>query len=213
MGVCPIIFNMLQFWLIDSIVKAKDALNLGSPDPNIADEAQEPLFADGNDSDDNGNVTSHSRRRSSRDLERGVSPLKLSPSSPTREYNEPKPSSTMQPKTTTNVAGPSALPSHQAIKRGSPPPSPAQGPTTSNVPKADDDDWNSWDDDADWGGEAAGTADPWSSQPGSRTRTKSATSRSPKAGSGRLSLQRHRSEGNERTAWGMDVIHTPGGPT
>jgi hypothetical protein len=222
MGVCPILFNMLQFWLIDSIVKAKDALNLGSPDPNVIadEEAQAPLFAHEHDSDEEGNGTIHPprRHRTSRDHERGVSPLKLSPSPPpANDYDEPKPpslpktktSTASHAKTTTNAAGTSALPDYQAIKRRSPPPSPAYGPTE-GVPKGQDDDWNTWEDDADWNGEApVGEVDPLSKSR-SRTRTKSPI-RSPKTGSRRLSLNRRRSEGNERTAWGMDVISTTTG--
>jgi len=185
---------------------------LGSPDPNVIadEEAQAPLFE--HDSDEEGNGIVPRRLRTSRDLERGVSPLKLSPSPPANGHDEPKPSSlpktetssTFHTESTTNAVGTSALPDYQAIKRRSPPPSPAYGPTE-GVPKGEDDDWNAWEDDADWTGEVAvGEVDPWS-KPGSRARTKSPT-RSPKTGTRRLSLNRLRGEGSERTAWGMDVI-------
>ncbi|KAJ7068670.1 vacuolar membrane protein-domain-containing protein [Mycena amicta] len=49
MGVFPIIMNILQFWLIDSIVKASGvALDLDSPDPLD----REPLFGAPDDDDD-----------------------------------------------------------------------------------------------------------------------------------------------------------------
>lgn len=204
MGVCPILFNMLQFWLIDSIVKAKEAFNLGSPDLEQAvDEAQAPLFADNNeDSDDESRPVSPRRRRVSRDLERGISPLKLSPKALIPPSEEPKPS-TSEPSKEGNKASGSVLGS--PIKRRSPPPSPAYG-AKEDVP--DDDDWNEWDDDANWDEVAT---DPWTTKKTSgHERAKSAASRSPKAGVRRLSLNRLRGEGSERTAWGMDVINNPG---
>jgi hypothetical protein len=53
MGIFPILMNILQFWLIDSIVKASGvALDLDSPDPLD----REPLFGapDDDDEDDDG---------------------------------------------------------------------------------------------------------------------------------------------------------------
>ncbi|KAJ7228262.1 vacuolar membrane protein-domain-containing protein [Mycena pura] len=53
MGVFPIIMNIIQFWLIDSIVKASGvALDLDTPDPLD----REPLFGAPDDDDENPNV-------------------------------------------------------------------------------------------------------------------------------------------------------------
>jgi hypothetical protein len=55
MGLFPIMMNVLQFWLIDSIVKASAAVAL-PPDSrrNSTDEANEPLFAAPDGDDDSG---------------------------------------------------------------------------------------------------------------------------------------------------------------
>ncbi|KAJ7749249.1 vacuolar membrane protein-domain-containing protein [Mycena olivaceomarginata] len=60
MGIFPILMNILQFWLIDSIVKASGvALDLDSPDPLD----REPLFRspddDDDDDDDAGSIGIH----------------------------------------------------------------------------------------------------------------------------------------------------------
>ncbi len=53
MGIFPIIMNIIQFWLIDSIVKASSAISLdsASSDPND-DEHQQPLFGASSDDED-----------------------------------------------------------------------------------------------------------------------------------------------------------------
>ena len=55
MGLCPILLNMLQFWMIDSIVKASDSLGLttNALSPPV-DESREPLFVNEQDSDGEG---------------------------------------------------------------------------------------------------------------------------------------------------------------
>ncbi|EKM79919.1 hypothetical protein AGABI1DRAFT_72625 [Agaricus bisporus var. burnettii JB137-S8] len=56
MGIFPIIMNIVQFWLIDSIVKASAAVSLDADSPDIDDsEHREPLFnapSDDEDEDD-----------------------------------------------------------------------------------------------------------------------------------------------------------------
>lgn len=62
MGLFPIIMNVLQFWLIDSIVKASDpsSVSLGSNTPDAFDADREPLFAAPPDDEDDYD-THHSR--------------------------------------------------------------------------------------------------------------------------------------------------------
>lgn len=58
MGVFPIIMNVLQFWLIDSIVKAKDASTLDADNPDALNRSeQEPLFDTAQDEEDVGSST------------------------------------------------------------------------------------------------------------------------------------------------------------
>ncbi|KAJ7591438.1 vacuolar membrane protein-domain-containing protein [Mycena floridula] len=53
MGIFPIIMNILQFWLIDSIVKAKEAVILGTETPDALNESErEPLFDVSSDDED-----------------------------------------------------------------------------------------------------------------------------------------------------------------
>lgn len=74
MGIFPIIMNVLQFWLIDSIVKASTAIQLGYLD----DSARHPLFRDpNNDSDDEDGNGEHFVRR--RDIESPPTPQKTQP--------------------------------------------------------------------------------------------------------------------------------------
>lgn len=72
MGIFPIIMNIVQFWLIDSIVKASNAINLdsSSSDPND-DEHREPLFGVPSDDEDDeaykpGDIEDQRRNRYSR---------------------------------------------------------------------------------------------------------------------------------------------------
>ncbi|KAG8759443.1 hypothetical protein FRC14_005923 [Serendipita sp. 396] len=206
MGICPILFNMLQFWLIDSIVKARDSLNLGLSTPDAVDEAQAPLFTDerrDSDSDSEPRNIRSPRRRLSPDLERGlsVSPRKPSPATSTEHIGtkeatshdattttETKPGSTNSPKTIEAMTLP-------AVPRRSPPPSPAHGATAA---KDTDDDWNAWEDDVDWD---TAPKDAWDQTPASKDKgkTKSRSSTlSPRGEPRRLSLS-------------MDVISSQGG--
>lgn len=64
MGFIPIVMNIVQFWLIDSIVKAS-TVALAAPDSSPRHSAdREPLFEarDEDDEDDNGLAHSHHRR-------------------------------------------------------------------------------------------------------------------------------------------------------
>jgi hypothetical protein len=67
MGLFPIIMNILQFWLIDSIVKASEdssfAHQSDTPRPSYEDSQREPLFGvpsdDEDDDDDVGTLSRH----------------------------------------------------------------------------------------------------------------------------------------------------------
>ena len=50
MGIFPIVMNIVQFWIIDTIVKARDALS--TPTPTHHDEAEEPFLDSANHDDD-----------------------------------------------------------------------------------------------------------------------------------------------------------------
>jgi hypothetical protein len=53
MGIFPIIMNIVQFWLIDSIVKASNSVSLDTDSPNADDgEQHEPLFTVPSDDED-----------------------------------------------------------------------------------------------------------------------------------------------------------------
>ncbi|KAJ7693899.1 vacuolar membrane protein-domain-containing protein [Mycena rosella] len=94
MGVFPILMNILQFWLIDSIVKASGvALDLDTPDPLD----REPLFGAPDDDDDaeggvpaHADIESHPRARprslspsSGRSASSDTTPRELKSSTPT----------------------------------------------------------------------------------------------------------------------------------
>lgn len=75
MGIFPIIMNVLQFWLIDSIVKASAAIQLGH---SADDSIRHPLFRDpNNESDDDDGNDDHFVRR--RDIESPPTPQKTHP--------------------------------------------------------------------------------------------------------------------------------------
>ncbi|KAF8515008.1 vacuolar membrane protein-domain-containing protein [Gautieria morchelliformis] len=64
MGIFPIIMNVLQFWLIDSIVKASASISTDPNDRVIDDSSRQPLFrAPDLDDDDDDDNTLHPQRR------------------------------------------------------------------------------------------------------------------------------------------------------
>ncbi|GJJ07190.1 hypothetical protein Clacol_001390 [Clathrus columnatus] len=72
MGIFPIIMNVLQFWLIDSIVKASASIQLGR---STDDSIRQPLFHEPtNDSDDEDREGEHIERR--HDIESPPTPQK-----------------------------------------------------------------------------------------------------------------------------------------
>ncbi|KAJ3516143.1 hypothetical protein NLJ89_g1303 [Agrocybe chaxingu] len=72
MGIFPIMMNILQFWLIDSIVKASAATGVALDVERDAQQDREPLFQAGSDDDDGDHP---SRLDSSRRSHRSMSSL------------------------------------------------------------------------------------------------------------------------------------------
>ena len=84
MGIFPILLNILQFWIIDSLVKASSSLAEFLPSME-SQEVQEPLVGDDSDDDE----TPRNHRRST-DAE---NPSRLGPSKPTSPSQVPSTSS------------------------------------------------------------------------------------------------------------------------
>jgi hypothetical protein len=192
---------MLQFWLIDSIVKARESLNLGTPLIRPTDGTEEPLFnSDHPDSDTDDDSSHVSRRGRSPDLEtgRGVSPLKLSPSDDITNATANETGVNKAAETTATLSLPRKN-EHQ-IKRRSPPPSPV--PESTEEGEMRDNDWAGWDD-PEWDRVAN---DPWGENGGKRKAkgkgddNKRSSTRSPKSASRSLSSSTTRTR--------MDVINT-----
>ena len=194
MGLCPILLNMLQFWLIDSIVKASDSLGLSTTLTPPVDESQEPLFMNEPDSEGEDGPVRERRRHASVDVEGGyMSPTKhatthsraLSPSSVTRrpdkestsaELDEPAPGKS---RTSIEFEQPSVP------RRRSPPPSPHYGATGESAAAL------GGQFDASWDGE---DADPWGG---------AGKQRSPKLGVGRRSLS---AGGGRSGSWRLETM-------
>lgn len=187
---------MLQFWLIDSIVKARDSLNLNTPMIRPTDGTQEPLFNnDHHDSDTDEDESQVSRRRRSPDLETGraVSPLKLSPSEGATAADDENKAG----ETTATLSLPQKHENH--IKRRSPPPSPAPE-SIEGEGGMKDDEWAGWDD-PEWDQVAN---NPWGEGKGNK---RSSKVHSPKSASRSLSSSTSRTQ---RPAMGMEVINSTG---
>ena len=205
MGLCPILLNMMQFWLIDSIVKASDSLGLNNALSPPVDESQEPLFMNEPDSEDEDEPVRERRRRASVasvDLEGGyTSPTKhatthsraLSPSSihgkldkesAAPELDEPGRNAPGKGKSRTSIEF-----QQPVVRRRSPPPSPHYG-ATGESPTA----WGGFEDDAGWGGEEDPDPDPWGG---------AGKQRSPKLGT-----RRRKSSGGSGS-WKLDTINPP----
>ncbi|KAF7352443.1 hypothetical protein MVEN_01209000 [Mycena venus] len=96
MGIFPIIMNILQFWLIDSIVKASGvALDLDTPDPLD----REPLFHTPDEDDDDETPNARHYNHAQTDIESHPHPVNrpLSPSSG-RSRSSDKLRTPMEPK-------------------------------------------------------------------------------------------------------------------
>ncbi|KAH7105327.1 vacuolar membrane protein-domain-containing protein [Auriculariales sp. MPI-PUGE-AT-0066] len=82
MGVFPVIMNILQFWIIDSIVKSPASAGIMLDDSPARASEQEPIFNADDDSDDD-------------DIERGSKPLSVARPPPMpREHSYPPSGST-----------------------------------------------------------------------------------------------------------------------
>lgn len=207
MGLCPILLNMLQFWLIDSIVKASDSLGLSTTTltPPV-DESQEPLFMNEPDSEGEDGPVRERRRQASVDLEGGyISPTTKpkhatthsrarSPSSITRkrdkestwaELDEAGRNAPGKSRTSIEFEQPSVL------RRRSPPPSPHYGATGESAAAS------GGLFDASWEGE---DADPWGG-----AGTGAGKQRSPKLGVGRRSLSAG-AGGGRSGSWRLETM-------
>lgn len=214
MGICPIVFNMLQFWLIDSIVKARDSLdslvqNGGFvPSREEDEDIHAPLFTDNDNDDEYHDATAGiTGRRRSRDLERGiVSPQKRPRSTSTEGLKEPKAAPLKEDTAHAGSSNTSTERRAFPIKQRSPPPSPAYGTTPTG--EDTDDDWGAWDDEDESWNAGAGNTNPWAPKADTAKKPKPksrSNTTSPKRDGRRLSLTRMRSEGHaERTASGTE---------
>ncbi|KAJ7853881.1 vacuolar membrane protein-domain-containing protein [Mycena leptocephala] len=150
MGIFPILMNILQFWLIDSIVKASGvALDLDAPDPLD----REPLFrAPHDDGDDDDDATSYAQH----DIESHphLTTRSLSPSS--THPMEPKSSGSSTPGQPVEIhAYPPSIASSSSSSSPEAPtapvvatPAPAPPPAP---PKEESQAWgDSWEDTDDW---------------------------------------------------------------
>jgi len=205
MGLCPILLNMLQFWLIDSIVKASDSLGLTNALTPPVDESQEPLFMNEPDFEGEDEPVRERRRQASVDLEGGyTSPTKhatthsraLSPSSINGKLDKESTATELDESSGRNAPGKrrTSIEFQQpSVRRRSPPPSPQYG-ATAESPTA----WGGFEDDPSWDRE---DADPWGG---------AGKQRSPKLGAGRRSLSigrgsRRKGSGGSGS-WRLDAI-------
>ncbi|KAJ7734029.1 vacuolar membrane protein-domain-containing protein [Mycena maculata] len=128
MGIFPIIMNIVQFWLIDSIVKASSiALDADTPDPLD----REPLFgAPEDDDDDDGNVTPNARALPQTDVENHprARPRSRSPSRP-RSRSSDKQGTPLEPK-----SGESTPSTSRPIEAHAYPPSLSSSASSSSPP-------------------------------------------------------------------------------
>jgi STIMATE family len=78
MGIFPILMNVVQFWLIDSIVKASASMYTDEGTRSTDDASHQPLFHEPDSDDDNDGETLRSQRR--HDIE--------TPPTPQQKYSE-----------------------------------------------------------------------------------------------------------------------------
>lgn len=162
MGLFPIAMNVLQFWLIDSIVKVKDTLTL-SPTLEASSSSlapdQEPLVFEADpDSDAEGDDGLLDPRRIraaslSFDLESQSTHIPKSIAAGTTAMPEPKsliltPESASAPSSAGSGSGSYSEPSPvPVVRRRSPPPSPSPTPSyvaTENGDTVDPPVWEDW---------------------------------------------------------------------
>jgi len=214
MGLCPILLNMLQFWLIDSIVKASDSLGFTSAFTPPGDESREPLFMNEPDSEgEDGSVVGQQRRQrgGSGDVEEGyTSPTKsgratthphsraLSPSSLYGKLNKEIAATELDEsgKRRTSIEFQHQQPPSVLLRRGSP----TAAGESSAVAAA----WGGIEDAPEWEQEQQDVDSPWG---GAGTGKQQ---RSPKLGGGRRSLSGGRggrkSSGGSGGSWRLDTI-------
>jgi len=202
MGLCPILLNMLQFWLIDSIVKASDSLGFINALNPPEDESREPLFMNEQDSDDEDGPGRH-RHQAPMDLEGGyISPTNRTAATHSRAHSP----SSLDGKLDKELTGTKLDESGKtrtsiefqqpSVRRRSPPLSPHHGATAESLTgwgalEEDDPGWNGERDAESWGGAGAGKQ------------------HSPKLGVGRRSLsigRARRVNSGGSGSWRLDTI-------
>ena len=200
MGLCPIVLNMIQFWMIDSIVKASDSLGFSNALNQPLDESREPLFVNEQDSDSE-DGPGRQRYQTPVDLEGGyISPTNraaathsraLSPSSLGGKLDKGSTDAKLDESGKTRASIEFQQPS---VDRRSPPLSPRHGVTAESPTGWDDPGWGGEQDAESWGGGGAGAG----------------KQRSPKLGIGRRSLSigrgRKVSSGGSGS-WRLDTIN------
>jgi len=164
MGIFPIFMNIIQFWVIDSIIKVGGVGGLGVA-PEEPDEAdQEPLFhaiddPDGDeDEDDSGDVDK-------RDIEAQVQTRLRHSTDSTHTYPPSLPGSPTAPSTTIRYTSASPPPISRSLplvqrRRSSPPPLSTVVPVVNSYSlpsRASEgmgarmkEDWQAWDGEEDW---------------------------------------------------------------
>ncbi|KDQ08880.1 hypothetical protein BOTBODRAFT_148497 [Botryobasidium botryosum FD-172 SS1] len=143
MGLFPIAMNVLQFWLIDSIVKMKDTLSL-SPVSSPLEPDQEPLVfdieaQDNSDDERDGDLEARPHLRSASSSFDFGSQRSISP-----EPHTPTTFTAPEPKIPPTTKSESAL--RHGVRR-SPPPSPSPTPSYGAVESGNDhghDQWDAW---------------------------------------------------------------------
>ncbi|KAG5648755.1 hypothetical protein DXG03_000102 [Asterophora parasitica] len=126
MGIFPIIMNVLQFWLIDSIVKAssKSALALDDDASDSSPQDREPLFRAPSDDEDD-----HNPYRAS-DIENAPSHRHPRSRSPTRQHDKSQTGNSTPEEYKSGASSSADEPSDHAY-----PPNPAKGSSRSATPK------------------------------------------------------------------------------
>lgn len=131
MGVFPIAMNILQFWLIDSIVKFKTTF---VDDAGPSSEDREPLVNENFENDDDEDDSTDTRRpRASMDIERGSVRSRNSYSASVSASSRTFSNSHTKENDDASSSAPTSSSSRTVVpRRRSPPPEPSHGYTPSS---------------------------------------------------------------------------------
>ena len=164
MGLFPIFMNIIQFWVIDSIIKVGGVGGLGVQTEEQTDEADhEPLFIDDPDGDEDEDESSEAVAK--RDVEAQAQTRLRHSTDSTHTYPPSLPGSPTRPSTTIRYASVSPPPISRSLPLVQRPPAPLL-PRSTVVPvvnshslpsKASEgvgartkEDWQAWDGEEDW---------------------------------------------------------------